>query len=108
MYLVGLSTAVLIEACAQSEPPGTEFKLNQAIVYSILGLQGLEILTYFVVLVLLLTVLSMFFEQQYKEIRLPLIAFMGSMVISLAAREIVYVVIYVQNKHRISKEVNNI
>ena len=108
MYLVVLSTAVLIEACAQSEPPGTEFKLNQAIVYSILALQGLEIVTYMAVLILLLIVLAMFFEVQYKEIRLPLIGFMGSMVISLAAREIVYIVIYVQNKHRISKEVNNI
>lgn len=76
--------------------------------YSILALQGLEIATYFVVLILLLTVLSLYFREQFLQLRLPLIAFMSSMVLSLSAREIVFVVIYVGHRHVLSKPVNSI
>ena len=57
---------------------------------------------------MLLTVLSLYFREQFRQFRLPLVAFMTSMVLSLSAREIVYVVIYVGNRHVLSKDVSSI
>ena len=96
VYLILLSLLVTVESCFfGEEKPALEEELNDIIIYSILVLHAVLIVTYLALLFFLSYVLKRFFMQQYSVVQCPMHAFLLSMILSLAGREVVFILIYV-------------